>query len=78
MNIQQRFDSPTINDYNLYMGTIFIIWLFLTCLVGLFYILDVIFRSLPEGHRLRVWWNKHMVSETDLEDTLPPSDESGS
>lgn len=78
MNIQQRFDSPTINDYNLYMGTIFITWLFLTCLVGLFYILDVIFRSLPEGHRLRVWWNKHMVSETDLEDTLPPSDESGS
>ena len=60
------------------MGTIFITWLFLTCLVGLFYILDVIFRSLPEGHRLRVWWNKHMVSETDLEDTLPPSDESGS
>lgn len=78
MNIQQRFDSPTINDYNLYMGTIFITWLFLTCLVGLFYILDVIFRSLPEGHRLRVWWNKHMVSETDLEDTPPPSDESGS
>lgn len=78
MNIQQRFDSPTINDYNLYMGTIFITWLFLTCLVGVFYILDVIFRSLPEGHRLRVWWNKHMVSETDLEDTPPPSDESGS
>ena len=78
MNIQQRFDSPTINDYNLYMGTIFITWLFLTCLVGVFYILDVIFRILPEGHRLRVWWNKHMVSETDLEDTLPPSDESGS
>ena len=78
MNIQQRFDSPTINDYNLYMGTIFITWLFLTCLVGLFYILDVIFRSLPEGHRLRVWWNRHVVSETDLEDILPPSDESGS
>ena len=78
MNIQQRFDSPNVNDYNLYMGTIFITWLFLTCLVGLFYILDVIFRSLPEGHRLRLWWNKHMVSETDLEDTPPPSDESGS
>lgn len=46
--------------------------------IGVFYILDVTFRSLPEGNRLRVWWNRHMVSETDLEDTLPPSDESGS
>lgn len=46
--------------------------------IGVFCILDVTFRSLPEGHRLRVWWNRHMVSEIDLEDTLPPSDESGS
>lgn len=46
--------------------------------IGVFYILDVTFRSLPEGHRLRVWWNRHMVSEIDLEDIHPPSDESGS
>ena len=78
MNIQQRFDTPTINDYNLYMKILFITWLIMSSFIGVFYILDVIFRSLPEGHRLRVWWNKHMVSETDLEDILPPSDESGS
>jgi len=78
MNIQQRFDSPTIIDYNLYMKILFIIWLVLTCLFGMFIILDTVFRSLPEGHRLRVWWNRHVVSETDLEDILPPSDESGS
>ena len=78
MNIQQRFDFPNVNDYNLYMKILFGIWLVLTCIVGLFYILYVIFRSLPEGHRLRVWWNRHVVSETDLEDTHPPSDESGS
>ena len=78
MNIQQRFDFPNINDYNLYMKILFITWLFLTCLFGMFIILDTVFRSLPEGHRLRVWWNRHVVSETDLEDTLPPSDESGS
>lgn len=78
MNIQQRIDSPTINDYNLYMKIIFVTWLFLTCLVGVFYISDYIIRSLPEGHSLRVWWNKHMVSEIDLEDNLPPSDESDS
>ena len=46
--------------------------------IGVFIILDTVFRSLPEGHRLRVWWNRHVVSETDLEDILPPSDESGS
>ena len=78
MNIQQRIDSPKINDYNLYMKILFIIWLVLTCIVGSFHILDVIIRSLPEGSFLRVWWNKHVVSEIDLEDTLPPSDESGS
>jgi len=78
MNIQQRFDFPNINDYNLYMKILFITWLVLTCLFGMFIILDTVFRSLPEGHRLRVWWNRHVVSETDLEDTLPPSDESGS
>ena len=44
--------------------------------IGVFYILDVTFRSLPEGNILRVWWNRHMVSETDLEDIHPPSDES--
>ena len=78
MNIQQRFDSPNINDYNLYMKILFITWLVLTCLFGMFIILDTVFRSLPEGHRLRVWWNRHVVSETDLEDIHPPSDESGS
>ena len=46
--------------------------------IGGFIILGTVFRSLPEGHRLRVWWNRHMVSETDLEDIHPPSDESGS
>ena len=60
------------------MKILFITWLFLTCLFGMFIILDTVFRSLPEGHRLRVWWNRHVVSETDLEDILPPSDESGS
>jgi hypothetical protein len=78
MNIQQRFDFPKINDYNLYMKILFITWLIMSSFIGVFYILDVIIRSLPEGHRLRVWWNRHVVSETDLEDTLPPSDESGS
>jgi len=78
MNIQQRFDFPNINDYNLYMKILFITWLVLTCLFGMFIILDTVFRSLPEGHRLRVWWNRHVVSETDLEDIHPPSDESGS
>ena len=60
------------------MKILFIIWLVLTCLFGMFIILDTVFRSLPEGHRLRVWWNRHVVSETDLGDILPPSDESGS
>ena len=46
--------------------------------IVVFIILGTVFRSLPEGHRLRVWWNRHMVSETDLEDIHPPSDESGS
>ena len=78
MNIQQRFDFPNVNDYNLYMKILFIIWLVMSSFIGVFYILDVIFRSLPEGHRLRVWWNRHVVSETDLEDIHPPSDESGS
>ena len=78
MNIQQRFDSPNINDYNLYMKILFIIWLVMASFIGVFIILDTVFRSLPEGHRLRVWWNRHVVSETDLEDILPPSDESGS
>lgn len=78
MNIQQIFDSPNINDYNLYMKILFITWLIMSSFIGVFYILDVIIRSLPEGHRLRVWWNRHVVSETDLEDIHPPSDESGS
>ena len=60
------------------MKILFITWLVLTCLFGMFIILDTVFRSLPEGHRLRVWWNRHVVSETDLEDIHPPSDESGS
>ena len=78
MNIQQRFDFPTIIDYNLYMKILFIIWLVMASFIGVFIILDTVFRSLPEGHRLRVWWNRHVVSETDLEDIHPPSDESGS
>ena len=78
MNIQQRFDFPTIIDYNLYMKILFIIWLVMASFIGVFYILDVTFRSLPEGNILRVWWNRHVVSETDLEDIHPPSDESGS
>ena len=78
MNIQQIFDSPNVNDYNLYMKILFITWLVMTSFIGVFYILDVTFRSLPEGSSLRVWWNRHVVSETDLEDILPPSDESGS
>ena len=60
------------------MKILFITWLVMSSFIGVFYILDVIFRSLPEGHRLRVWWNRHVVSETDLEDIHPPSDESGS
>ena len=78
MNIQQRIDFPNINYYHLYMKIFFITWLFLTCLVGVFHITDVIIRSLPSGCSIRTWWNKHMVSEIDFEDILPPSDESGS
>ncbi len=78
MNIQQIFDSPNINDYNLYMKILFITWLIMSSFIGVFYILDTVFRSLPEGSSLRVWWNRHVVSETDLEDIHPPSDESGS
>jgi len=76
MNIQQRFDFPTIIDYNLYMKILFIIWLVMASFIGVFIILGTVFRSLPEGNRLRVWWNRHVVSETDLEDIHPPSDES--
>jgi hypothetical protein len=60
------------------MKTLLFIWIILTCIVGLFHIVDIITRSLPEGNRLRIWWNRHVVSETDLEDIHPPSDESGS
>ena len=50
------------------MIILFYIWLFLTCIVGLFIILDVVFRSFPEGHRLRVWWNDNVVTELGPDD----------
>ena len=50
------------------MITLFFIWLVLTCMVGLFIILDTIIRSLPEGYRIRVWWSKHIVTELGPDD----------
>ena len=50
------------------MIILFYIWLFLTCIVGLFIIGGYIVRRLPEGHRLRVWWNNHIVTELGPED----------
>ena len=50
------------------MITLFFIWLVLTCMVGVFYILETIFRSLPEGHRLRVWWNDNVITELGPDD----------
>ena len=50
------------------MIILFFIWLVMTCIVGSFFILEVIIRSLPEGHRIRVWWSKHIVTELGPED----------
>lgn len=50
------------------MIILFFIWLVLTCVVGCFIILDTIIRSLPEGNRIRVWWNDNVVTELDPED----------
>ena len=50
------------------MIILFFIWLVLTCLFGMFIIIDTIFRSFPEGHRLRVWWNDNVVTELDPDD----------
>ncbi len=50
------------------MNILFFIWLVLTCIVGLFIIGDTIIRSLPEGHRIRLWWSKHIVTELGPED----------
>ncbi len=50
------------------MIILFFIWLVLTCMVGVFYILESIIRSLPEGNRVRVWWNDNVITELDPDD----------
>ena len=50
------------------MKVLLFIWLFLSCLVGVVYILETIFRSLPEGNRFRVWWNDNVITELDPDD----------
>ncbi len=50
------------------MKILIIVWLFLTGFFGLFYILETIFRSLPEGNRFKVWWNENVIMVLDPDD----------
>lgn len=51
------------------MIILFFIWVVLASLFGLLFILETVIRSLPEGNRVRVWWNDNVITELHPDDT---------